>query len=852
MVSHGTSLHFIVVLLSLLIDGHGFVETKPSSNFTSCSTDSDCDHGMSCVRSTCRCPMTMYYDPVLHCLPECHMVVTEPLGYIASPRNSSMYRNELFCTWSIRGRLNTFVAFNLLSLDLKASLNCANDNLEFFDGLSASSRSLGRQCGISHTTSIVSTSNLMYIVLNRSKNAGGTFAARYSIQACNMTMTETSGRIQSPGYPVRYFPNLRCFWSISVDPGMLIVLSLPNISLESSSLCVYDNVQIFDGRSTDARSLGKFCGRTFSTVISSSSSLLVMFRSDGMVESSGFFGNYTAFSCNLTTAQTFGHLTSPGYPWNYSSNVTCSMTIIGQLGTTVILSFNDLALDSCLDCFCDYVEAFDGASTRAPSLGRYCNSSANGTKSSRNLMHLLFQTDGVGVNRGFNVTFLVLGLPKGAECLSTHQCSIGVCAKGQCDCPDDQFYDSLQISCVLKYRKFHQCNDTRQCQESLTCVQGHCECLESETYDVIKAACIRRLFHGEECSLQLENICLNPEIVCRHDFENTSRCLCKENSIFNGYTCSSDDIAKIQTMVTPYKGCNEVDLVWMPAHVFSNISYQLTWFKSSAADGDRIQMTTTNTSARLTRLSPGEEYTVQICTVLAQYNFYPEIYVCMDFTVVTIPEVPGKLNRMTSSLFQVPYVLRFEPILGGAAYYELTLIDDEDTQTYKVMEPEVHISPSRLNLLQAYCIKAFNKLGESGHCQIGVVHITNSGDVLVRPTKEDSLDWKLIFTIGLGCVSFLLLVGLITLTLALRRQGRPIKKSSGNKDEFSQISFCLNPFKTMVVKGSDVKGATSEHPYDSTHLTREYGDFNLYTIPGEYGVRNADATQDAAYSNSTH
>ncbi|KAH9499056.1 hypothetical protein Btru_005569 [Bulinus truncatus] len=812
---------------------------ETSGIFSACSQDSDCGDYLSCVHGSCRCPAMTYYDPVQHCLPDCYSTINETSGYIASPRDINFSKNVSYCTWTIKGRINSFITFNILSLDVRASTHCVNDYLELFDGLTSSDRSLGKQCGMSYSTSIVSASNFLFVVFQTHKVKNfGSFTARYSVHECNITRTDKSGVISSPGYPVRYFPNVYCSWHILVDPGMFIDISLSNITIESSALCEYDMVEVFDGHSTRSRSLGRFCGRTSSNMTTTSNSVFLVFRSDGMVEKSGFFGRYTAYDCNLTTTENFGHLTSPGYPGNYSDNLSCSMTIIGQIGTTISLSFNDLELDGCHQCSCDYIEIYDGASPRDPSLVRYCSTPTNVTRSTGNVLHLYFHTNSSGVHRGFNATFTVDGLPRGALCLSNYQCSVGVCFRGICDCPEHQFYNVLGAACVTKHSRTGQCYQTQECQDGLTCVEGHCDCTEGQVYDSTTASCQTRLHHGEECLSQTSDICSSKDLQCKADTSQTLRCLCKDDFIYTGQSCVPESLFKVTTLVTVSKSSYHADLHWSPINVLTDVSYRLTWTATGAPSAnDTLEMSTNQTIARISDLRPGQEYEVKVHTVVAKQKFYNEKVVSTDHSVNTIPDVPGKLDKSSSSMSRVPYVLKFEPINGSAAYYELTLADNETSQTYRVTGPEVHINPTRMNVYYGYSIAAYNKRGESGRPLTGLVLITNTGDITWRGKPETSLDWKLIFTIGLGSFSFFISISLIGLVLLMRNQGKVFRKSH-SEENISWKEPPENTTKEKINKSLPVvsRKVTSEHPYDLPMSRSELCETNVYTVPIDTAV----------------
>ena len=64
-----------------------------------------------------------------------------------------------------------------------------------------------------------------------------------------------------------------------------------------STGCVYDYIEIFDGKRTDDPNLGRYCGGNMPAPIrSSSNELLVKFISDQSIAHSGFAASYAAES----------------------------------------------------------------------------------------------------------------------------------------------------------------------------------------------------------------------------------------------------------------------------------------------------------------------------------------------------------------------------------------------------------------------------------------------------------------------------------------------------------------------------------------------------------------------------
>ena len=105
---------------------------------------------------------------------------------------------------------------------------------------------------------------------------------------CNIHLNSTNGTFTSPGYPAGYGNNLNCTTIIRVAPEKRVYLRFIVFSLENSTTCEYDFVQIIDGSSSK-----KYCGSTSPPAMTSKTNqLTIRFISDGSVISQGFFATY--------------------------------------------------------------------------------------------------------------------------------------------------------------------------------------------------------------------------------------------------------------------------------------------------------------------------------------------------------------------------------------------------------------------------------------------------------------------------------------------------------------------------------------------------------------------------------
>ena len=115
----------------------------------------------------------------------------------------------------------------------------------------------------------------------------------------NLTLSGSYGTLQSPQDPDYYPAGSSCDWLITVPEGKIVMLRFNRFEVEPSfgSTCTADYVEILDGKSTDSKSKGKFCGKTKPEDIRSSGRFMfVRFRADFSSDSyyRGFNATFTA------------------------------------------------------------------------------------------------------------------------------------------------------------------------------------------------------------------------------------------------------------------------------------------------------------------------------------------------------------------------------------------------------------------------------------------------------------------------------------------------------------------------------------------------------------------------------
>uniref|UniRef100_A0A663FEM8 CUB domain containing protein 2 n=1 Tax=Aquila chrysaetos chrysaetos TaxID=223781 RepID=A0A663FEM8_AQUCH len=232
--------------------------------------------------------------------------------------------------------------------------------------------------------------------------------ARTSIK-CGGVLSAPYGNFSSPNFPGRYPYETECTWLIVVAEGSSVLLSFSHFELEYHAACAYDYLQVYNGAARDQGNLlGTFCGRSPPPPFSSAWHVMaVVFRSDRHVAKRGFAAAYRKDACGGQLTGLSGEITSPRYPESYPNNAECRWSIGGGSGGgPLTLVFTDFQVEGGQGCGFDYVALFDGPTTAAPRLGRYCGSTRPPRiVSSAPHLLVLFKSDFNIGGRGFKAHF---------------------------------------------------------------------------------------------------------------------------------------------------------------------------------------------------------------------------------------------------------------------------------------------------------------------------------------------------------------------------------------------------------------------------------------------------------------
>uniref|UniRef100_A0A8B9TKW5 Cubilin n=1 Tax=Anas platyrhynchos TaxID=8839 RepID=A0A8B9TKW5_ANAPL len=336
-------------------------------------------------------------------------------GVLTSPNYPNNYPVRTECIYTITVGINRQIVLRFTNFTLEGNIRCTEDYVEIRDGGYETSPVLGKYCGTDLPPVIISHGNKLWI-----KFVSDIFGTRQGFSAewdgtsagCGGTLTTASGIFMSPNYPMPYYRNSECYWLLRGNRGTPFEIQFEQFHLENHSKCNFDYLAIFDGNSSNAKQLGKFCGtQTPQLICSSGDSVYIKLRTDSSLQGGGFLAKYKQ-DCHevLTVNRSHGILESLNYPNNYPLSEHCNWTIQATMGNTLNYSFTAFDLEDGSDCDFDYLKLYDGPDERSNLIGTFCGQSlplAGSTTGTS--LHVAFYSDGLNARSGFQMLWHVNG-----------------------------------------------------------------------------------------------------------------------------------------------------------------------------------------------------------------------------------------------------------------------------------------------------------------------------------------------------------------------------------------------------------------------------------------------------------
>uniref|UniRef100_A0A3P9JXU5 CUB and Sushi multiple domains 3a n=1 Tax=Oryzias latipes TaxID=8090 RepID=A0A3P9JXU5_ORYLA len=303
-----------------------------------------------------------------HALPRCEALcggnITSLNGTIYSPGHPEEYPNFQDCVWSVRVPPGHGIYINFTVLNTEPIY----DYITVWDGPDQSSPQIGQFSGNTALESVYSTSNIILIKFHSDFSGAGFFVLSYhgrtivafcfknplphndflclgdiirykchpgfslvgsEILTCRLgdrlqmdappptcqvqcpahdVRYDSSGVILSPGWPESY-PNLQmCSWSITVEKGYNVTITIESFHTERE----FDVLEIFDGPTPNSPTLATLSGDlpTPFNITTSGHQFLVRWSSDHGTNKKGFRIRYVAMYCSTPDSPLHGSISS--------------------------------------------------------------------------------------------------------------------------------------------------------------------------------------------------------------------------------------------------------------------------------------------------------------------------------------------------------------------------------------------------------------------------------------------------------------------------------------------------------------------------------------------------------------
>jgi len=216
-------------------------------------------------------------------------------GEITSPNYPQEYPADVGCTWDITVDKGSKILITFEDFAVEEDSKCSYDRLELKEKRGKKYKTKAKLCGMKMPRPYKTLSNSVRITFladesGQEKGFKIKWDAVTEEKACGGIFNATNGSITSPNYPGTYPNDAKCRYIISAPFGFTLSLNLTHLDIEVDVSCSYDSLQIFDGESEKAYSLGKFCGSKIPKMPlrPSGNKVLVKFTSDESTAGRGF------------------------------------------------------------------------------------------------------------------------------------------------------------------------------------------------------------------------------------------------------------------------------------------------------------------------------------------------------------------------------------------------------------------------------------------------------------------------------------------------------------------------------------------------------------------------------------
>ncbi|XP_071111145.1 cubilin-like [Haliotis cracherodii] len=361
-----------------------------------------------------------------NCGPQYLNATTNP-KFLHSPRYPAISLYPDNCIWTMSAS-NPSLLVRIVVIDLDdPTFNYVNVrcqySVEFYNGPSVFNDTIFTWCGDSRPT-LQSTGSSMTvqfqtIYASRLKGFILIYFSTNETYRCGGTVNITKDGNRTLTGP--YQNSQDCHWTIYAPANTNIQVKVRNFNpfirpMYPPKTCDADYVEIYDGNydETGSSATGRWCGQYSTDYISSGHIITARFHSGIINKYRGIqiilkAGHFSASrTTDLSAYFSAQYITSPNYPFYYPSNIEPSWKIDAGEHNQVEIKVIFSHLESSVGCQNDYVEAFDGSDSKAPSLGRWCGGTEPNKTSSGTVMFLKFKSNSRVVDSGFSIKYTAL------------------------------------------------------------------------------------------------------------------------------------------------------------------------------------------------------------------------------------------------------------------------------------------------------------------------------------------------------------------------------------------------------------------------------------------------------------
>uniref|UniRef100_A0A1I8NQJ8 CUB domain-containing protein n=1 Tax=Stomoxys calcitrans TaxID=35570 RepID=A0A1I8NQJ8_STOCA len=310
------------------------------------------------------------FSTTLH---NCGGIILSPRGSLASPNWPSVYPPNVECTWTLTAPSGNSLQLQFEEMDIAKSEGCNEDFLEIRRVIHT--QLLGLYCGNQVPEEVLKPSDFYWIRFRSSEGSSGKgFKLKWSYAHLNEIVNETKGLIKSPAANTISNEDEPFVWRIVVENGKFIKLEF-----EHYSEGLLNQTKLF-----------KYSSSNYLTI----KYVLILPRPLLPERWNLTYREYS--DCNeeyrLVPEAATINITSPNYPHSPHPHTECEWRIVAPPGEIIKVEFEDSFDFNARFCIQEYIELFDGSTSLARSLGKYCYKPPT-IRTTQNILTMHFLTD---------------------------------------------------------------------------------------------------------------------------------------------------------------------------------------------------------------------------------------------------------------------------------------------------------------------------------------------------------------------------------------------------------------------------------------------------------------------------